>query len=66
MSAMGQKRTHAAQQKGSLFDRLIGAAQQRERHSEAERAALDEPQMRGTIDAVYLRPRRRVLRSGFF
>jgi hypothetical protein len=28
MSALGQKRTHAAQQKGLLFDHFVGTAEQ--------------------------------------
>jgi hypothetical protein len=37
MSALGQKRTHAAQQKGSLFDQLVGAAEQRRWYGKARR-----------------------------
>ena len=37
MSAMGQKRNHAAQQKGSLFDHLLGVDEQSRRHCKAER-----------------------------
>src|SRR5215831_14933642 len=37
MSALGQKRTHAPQQKGSLFDHLVGALLKVQRHVEAER-----------------------------
>jgi hypothetical protein len=37
MSALGQKRTHAAQQKGSLFDHLIGDLLEMQRHLEIQR-----------------------------
>jgi hypothetical protein len=37
MSALGQKLTHAAQQRGSLFDHLVGAILYRLRHGNAER-----------------------------
>src|SRR5262245_53705178 len=36
MSALGQKRTHAAHQKGLLFDQLVRACEQRRRHREAK------------------------------
>src|SRR5262245_30409180 len=36
MSAMGQKRTHATQQKTSLLDHFVGDLLQTERHFEAE------------------------------
>ena len=36
MSAMGQRRTRAAQQKGSLFDHLVGALLQKQRHIQSE------------------------------
>jgi hypothetical protein len=31
-----QKRTHAAQQKGLLFDHFVGACEERERHLQAK------------------------------
>ena len=34
---MGQNQTHAAQQRASLFDRLVGGCEQRGRNVEAER-----------------------------
>jgi hypothetical protein len=37
MSALGQKQTHAAQQKWSLFDHLVGASEHRVRHGETKR-----------------------------
>jgi len=37
MSALGQKRTHAAQQIGSLFDQFIGAADQCVGHAQTQR-----------------------------
>ena len=37
MSAKGQKRTYGVQQRGSLFDHLIGAAEQLRTYGEAER-----------------------------
>src|SRR6516165_74824 len=37
MSALGQKRTHAAQQKGSLFDNFVSAGKERRWHSKAKR-----------------------------
>src|SRR5262249_46479893 len=37
MSALGQERTHAAQQKGSLFDQPVGEREKIRRDSEAER-----------------------------
>jgi hypothetical protein len=37
MSAKGQKRTQAAQQKGSLFDQLVGECKQIHRYIEVER-----------------------------
>src|SRR4029450_9284094 len=45
MSALGQKRTHAAQQKGSLFDDLIGGDQQARWNCQAKclrRFAVDD------------------------
>src|SRR5215831_9014461 len=36
MSAMGQKRTHAAQQRGSLFDHFVCTREQRRRHGETK------------------------------
>jgi hypothetical protein len=37
IDAIGHKQTHAAEQKGSLFDQFVGAADQRQRHCDAER-----------------------------
>ena len=36
MSALGQKRTHALQQKGLLFDYFVDTAKQGNRHCDAE------------------------------
>ena len=35
MSALGQKRTHAVQQKGSLFDHFVGDLLEMQRYVEA-------------------------------
>ena len=37
MSALGQKRTHTPQQKGSLFDDLVGAGEQMGRNGQTDR-----------------------------
>src|SRR4029450_9925857 len=48
MSAKGQKRTHAPQQKELLFDHLVGAVLERLRHGDAE--CLRSPEVDDQLD----------------
>ena len=50
MSALCQKRTHALQQKGLLFDQLVGARVQDEK--EADRSTLRRYSIGGDDDVI--------------
>jgi len=72
---MGHKQTHAAEQKGSLFDQFVGAADQRQRHCDAERLGGleidDQPLQKIIVDAeaqttAGLRAKASVLVEWFF